>query len=279
MPMIPLSLFGAILSSFLIFLPFPVDAYQILGGTTQPQHSQPDRPDDASPPSLPHMVNFRHLQRTLEFDQQEHESNGSVSMAGTPWEASYVLADYLTNPSNNLDLVDKTVVELGAGIGICSVAAALMGAKVVATDASTTSLRLIRKNVQRYENEFQHPVEVLPLLWGDVPVIKQFPKPDIVLASDVVYHNSNRGSLRTTIDLFYEPNYGYDAHTFSTEAILAHTWRTSPEVDEAYFSTYEDICGFQRMEVPGSLLPNEYQQKDSFGRFPVSIFRMRKNNS
>ncbi len=259
--------------------PFVVAGYQILG---VPPPSDPNHPSStaaASQSPTTHNVILRHLnQQTLEFNQQERERDGSVSMAGTPWGASAVLTDYLTNPSNGLDLQDKTIIELGAGIGICSVAAAMMGAKVIATDASSTSLQLIRQNAAKYRRGCRHPIEVLPLLWGDFDAIRLFPRPHIVLASDVVYHGSNRDSLRSTINAFCQSTKGDTGHNSSgsTEVILAHTWRTEPKKDEEHFQTYQDICGFDRLEVEGVLFPNEYQRRGSDGRLSVSIFRMKK---
>ena len=43
----------------------------------------------------------------------------------------------------------------------------MMGARVVATDASSTSLGLIRSNAETYQDACAYPITAVPLLWGD----------------------------------------------------------------------------------------------------------------
>jgi len=258
-------------------------AYQVFG--VPPAPSDEDSTLDSTNSDPLHHVRFRHFRDlpVLDFYQKKRETDGSVSMAGTPWEASGVLADYLTRSSssnkddgshpyhNLLQLEDKVVLELGAGIGICSVAAALMGAQVMATDASSTSLRLIRQNAQKYQQGFKYPMDVFPLLWGDLETIQLFPVPDIIIASDVIYHRSSGESLRSTIDAFCRQA---TAEGKDVEVLLAHTWRINPQQDEDYLKLYETICNLNVIEVSGSLLPTEYQKRGPDGRLPVSIYHM-----
>ena len=46
----------------------------------------------------------------------------------------------------------KSVIELGSGVGLCSIAAAICGAHVVSTDGDETSLNLIDENIERNKN-------------------------------------------------------------------------------------------------------------------------------
>ena len=73
-------------------------------------------------------------QRVVQLRTQTHETSGRVSMAGTLWEASPLLADYISNPAcsplfKNDDASTLTcsqprsVVELGSGVGLASLAA------------------------------------------------------------------------------------------------------------------------------------------------------------
>ena len=161
---------------------------------------------------------------------------------------------------------DQTVLELGSGIGLCAIAAAMRGAKVIATDAAVTSLDLIWDNTARYAAHFQHPVMVLPLLWGDVKAMDSFPLPlDIVMASDVIFFRSSQSTLKASIEALCGP---------STIMILAHTWRTHQQEDQAFLDSFLD--DFDRQEVEARHLPPGYQTRGPDGRLPVSIFLFRR---
>jgi len=62
------------------------------------------------------------------------------------WPAGYLLARWLASPPICTALQGASVLELGAGVGLPSIAAALCGATVRATDASANSLVLATLN-------------------------------------------------------------------------------------------------------------------------------------
>jgi len=175
-------------------------AYQVLGGIEDENDSAKSRTNR----KFVHTEYLRHLDLTLDFQQQRYEDDGSVSMAGKAWEGSHVLADVITNPmvgswlrgsstgttvsevnqsSQPLGFgftyqhamgrgstqdphcywTNKSVIELGSGIGIVYITASLLGANpVVATDASQTSLRLVEQNA----DHAKALVHVQELCWG-----------------------------------------------------------------------------------------------------------------
>jgi predicted nicotinamide N-methyase len=153
------------------------------------------------------------------------------------------------------------VLELGSGIGACAIAASLMGANVIATDAARTSLKLLRENAEYYN--LQRPITVLPLLWGDEYVLSELPPIDILMMSDVIYHNSNRDSLKKTIQYVCGP---------TTLVLIAHTWRVDPKKDQEFFDSVAYDCGLQMYEVPEELMPQGYNTRGDDGRLPVNIF-------
>merc|ERR1712064_230746 len=80
----------------------------------------------------------------------------------------------------------KCAVELGAGLGLPSIVASDLGAKMIATDGDDAVLHLLRTNTQRNAPSCQ----VEKLFWGSAgPLaalgLKQ--ELDFVLASGVVY--------------------------------------------------------------------------------------------
>ncbi len=77
----------------------------------------------------------------------------------------------------------RRVVELGCGLGLPSIAAALQGAHVLATDWSVDATRMASANAQRNGAR----IETLVCSWAEPAPIAQRGPWDLVLASDVLY--------------------------------------------------------------------------------------------
>jgi len=93
---------------------------------------------------------------------QIHESasqfeNKEYGTGAFLWPASIVLAKYLEHASGaNQLLFHKTVLDLGAGTGMTSIACALLGASfVICTDGLESVVQLARNNSVRLTREFQ----------------------------------------------------------------------------------------------------------------------------
>jgi predicted nicotinamide N-methyase len=79
------------------------------------------------------------------------------------------------------------VVELGCGLGVPSLAAALGGAHVLATDWSEEAIASVRGNAERNGVE----VETAVVSWADPQQLLDGAPWDLVLASDVLYERRN----------------------------------------------------------------------------------------
>jgi hypothetical protein len=143
---------------------------------------------------------------------------GGEGTGGTAWVAGSLLAQFLAmhhdrvfsllppcfRDARRRQWKDSLVVELGAGLGLVSIVAAMLGAKVVATDGEDTVVTQLAANADRYRHLFAHGVAATVLQWkrgsDPAPIIAQAlgnatagdaaqrsPRPDIVLAADVVY--------------------------------------------------------------------------------------------
>ena len=85
----------------------------------------------------------------------------------------------------------RRVVELGCGLGIPSLAAAIGGAHVLATDWSPDAIELLRQNADRNGAE----LDLLVCAWTDAgPLVERAPF-DLVLAADVLYERRNVDQL------------------------------------------------------------------------------------
>jgi len=123
------------------------------------------------------------------------------------WPGSLILAQYLTHISE--DIKGRTVLELGAGSGICSMLARRLGAAVVmVTDGDDECIKLMGQNLS--SNGFNDDPQIAARLlrWGDRPSKELFEeylnstnslslvesgKFDYVIAGDVLYKRALLG--------------------------------------------------------------------------------------
>jgi predicted nicotinamide N-methyase len=78
-------------------------------------------------------------------------------------------------------------LELGCGLGLASIAAALAGGRVLASDWSPEAVAFTRANARRNHVE----LEALVCGWGDPDALVDRGPWDLVIASDVLYERRN----------------------------------------------------------------------------------------
>ncbi|XP_068163332.1 uncharacterized protein [Antennarius striatus] len=130
---------------------------------------------------------------------------GFDSYAGMIWPAALALSHYLDTHRGRFNLVDKAVLEIGAGTGLLSIVAALLGAWVTATDLPSV-LSNLRVNLSRNtRGHCRHTPQVAALSWGH-DLESTYPTSvyhyDYVLAADVVYHHDFLEELLDTMKHF-----------------------------------------------------------------------------
>ncbi|CAJ1049858.1 uncharacterized protein LOC117810453 [Xyrichtys novacula] len=133
---------------------------------------------------------------------------GLDSYAGMIWPAGLALCHYLETHREQIDLMDKAVLEIGAGTGLVSIVATLLGAWVTATDLPAV-LNNLRVNLNRNtRGQCRYTPQVATLSWG-YDLERTYPKSvyryDYVLASDVVYHHDYLDELLVTMKHFCRP--------------------------------------------------------------------------
>ncbi|XP_072899325.1 protein-lysine methyltransferase METTL21C-like isoform X1 [Hemitrygon akajei] len=141
------------------------------------------------------------------YDITIHESTDHFG--AVIWPAAIELSHFLENNWKEFDLTDKNVLELGAGTGLLSIVACLLGACVTATDLSC-SLGNLQSNLMRNtRNRSRHLPQVKELAWN-VDMDKNFPHSechyDYILAADVVYHHDYLDELLATFVYFCQPD-------------------------------------------------------------------------
>ncbi|XP_063300744.1 protein-lysine methyltransferase METTL21E-like [Pelobates fuscus] len=121
----------------------------------------------------------------------------------TVWPSALVLCYFLEKYGEQISIEDKHVIEIGAGTGLASIVASLMGAKVTATDLMEL-LGNLQYNVYRNTKlKCKHVPQVNVLNWGS-ELEEKFPKSslcfDYILAADVVYNHPYLEELLATFD-------------------------------------------------------------------------------
>jgi predicted nicotinamide N-methyase len=99
------------------------------------------------------------------------------------WSSSIALAHDVARRS----LRGAPVLELGCGLGLPSIAAALAGGRVLATDWSPEAVRSVRDNARRNGVELETAV----VAWGAPEAIVERGPWRYVIASDVLYERRN----------------------------------------------------------------------------------------
>ncbi|XP_051558013.1 uncharacterized protein LOC127443438 isoform X2 [Myxocyprinus asiaticus] len=132
------------------------------------------------------------------------------SYGATIWPAALALCRFLETPQGRqqINLLDKSVLELGAGTGLLSVVATLLGAKLTATDLPEILSNLTCNLNRNTRGRRRHEPLVKELYWGHM-LEENFPKSthhyDYVLATDVVYHHNYLSELLVTMRYFCQP--------------------------------------------------------------------------
>jgi predicted nicotinamide N-methyase len=106
------------------------------------------------------------------------------------WAELWPSATALARVIARRPLTGRRVIELGCGLGLPAIAAALAGGRVLATDWSPDSVAITSRNARRNEVELDAAV----FRW-DAPPEPLGPPWPLVLASDVLYEQRNVAAL------------------------------------------------------------------------------------
>lgn len=141
----------------------------------------------------------------------QHSEATEIKLVGLQvWRGALLLADFIFDKREQFK--DKQLLELGAGVGLTSIAAALYVKKVVCTDVDIGGiLDLIRGNVDLNKNVCDtSKIDVMEYdFMQDVSsyrpeLLKAIDESDIVVAADVIYCDDLTIAFIRVIDAIFE---------------------------------------------------------------------------
>jgi predicted nicotinamide N-methyase len=121
------------------------------------------------------------------LDEEAFEREERLPYWAEPWPSGLALAQAVAGRS----LRGARVVELGCGLGLVSLAAALAGGRALATDWSQDAVAFAAANAERNGLAVQTAV----CAWGEPDALVARAPWDLVLAADVLYERRNVGLL------------------------------------------------------------------------------------
>lgn len=130
------------------------------------------------------------------IDEAAFERDERLPYWAELWPSSTVLANFVMGDRRPRG----SAIELGAGIGLVSIAAALAGHEVLATDYYDDALLFARANAWR---NLGREIDTALVDWRAIP--SALPRFDVVLASDVLYESRYAPLVASTIDRFLAP--------------------------------------------------------------------------
>lgn len=108
------------------------------------------------------------------------------------WPAAIAMSEYILD--NIESIKDKNVLEVACGLGLPSIAAGTVGAKVITSDYIQDAVDFAKKN---WNENHQHPASFTVLDWRD---LKPDTWPDVILASDIAYEKRFQDLLPSVIN-------------------------------------------------------------------------------
>ncbi|CAF1376412.1 unnamed protein product [Rotaria magnacalcarata] len=124
-----------------------------------------------------------------------HRNETNVSECGYQlWNGALLLCDYIL--TNKWRFSNKTIFELGAGIGLCSLIASRLASKMICTDHDTDLLDVVRQNIELNDAVCRKEcIEIQNFDWKQFNSNEINDRIEIILAADVIYDDDITDAL------------------------------------------------------------------------------------
>ena len=165
------------------------------------------------------------------IDEKAFERDEFIPYWADLWPSAELLARTLIGRA----LRGARVLEIGCGLGLPSVAAALAGGRVLASDWSEQAVEAVRVNAARNDA----PLDAIVCRWEEPEELLARGPWDLVLAADVLYEQRNVAPLRDLL-----------------ERLACETWLADPGRTPAETLLFDlEMAGWERSEVARTTSP------------------------
>ncbi|VVC44285.1 Lysine methyltransferase,S-adenosyl-L-methionine-dependent methyltransferase [Cinara cedri] len=134
----------------------------------------------------------------------EHINRTSLNMVGMQvWRSALLMGDFIMG-NKNIFSGDQVILELGSGVGLTGIVAAMYCKEVVFTDIDNTNiLSMIEKNIRLNRDLIVSRTTVMPLDFGEPELSDvlwtKLRDVNIIIAADVIYDNEITKQLVNTL--------------------------------------------------------------------------------
>lgn len=197
-------------------------------------------------------------------ESNEYDDIETCGVGGRIWNSSVILASFLKNKNidNYLKLENKTILEIGAGAGICGLVCATNEKikKVIISDRDPGCLKLISKNLElNFRKVISEKIEITSLDWSNLEELKKFKDSfDVLIGSDLIYSLSMIDSLLIALDFLCGKE---------TDVVLALADRGGEGSDYDYFMKKLMGSGNWKVEI----VPDEVLEEKSYKIFILCL--------
>ncbi|GAM28943.1 hypothetical protein SAMD00019534_121190 [Acytostelium subglobosum LB1] len=142
---------------------------------------------------------------TLTIKGQELQNQNIQPTTGLlPWPAASILGHYIA--FNRKQFVDKTVLELGTGVGVCGLAVSKFARTTVMSDGEQSTFEQLELNIDNNKHLYMTRPTVVHLGWGNNSTLDTIKQSyggnhfDIIIGSDLVYFDASIEPLFYTVN-------------------------------------------------------------------------------
>ncbi len=203
----------------------------------------------------------------------QHQQRRDGRTGVTLWSASHVISNYIDKQWSkdgvwyHDDNSRWVVLELGAGLGLCSAVAAKHGMDVISTDSDPMVLSLLNENLQRNKASSKQQLQVHSLDWktvaSDHPLFLQLEflsGVNLILLSDVIYGATQPSwdALLVLLNKFRCQSRRLRVSSVDPIVLLGYTQRRrdmTPK-DEARFFAAMKAAGIEAVLIPFRCIPH-----------------------
>jgi len=156
------------------------------------------------------------------------------------WPSGIFLAKFLASGSVSSLIKNKSVLELGSGLGVVGLACAVAGASKVAFTDVPGALPVLKRSVEETKTGILQKLNpnvklaVHPLVWGATTgAIGRISDYDVVIGSDLIYNPNCEGGYESLATTLAE----------ASVIIMAVRWR-KPDLERKFFEIMEEKHGY-----------------------------------